>query len=594
MRRALPFLLFLALISPILSSAQNLIERENSALFKIEKSGKIFSLNHPDLLTQELKEFFHLDGFELNLLHKKTSPAGTQHLLYSIGFKSIQINDFTLKLNFNAAHQLVHYFLPPAFYQLVQSTERPTQFSEVNPTAHDGLREIRTSKKWCWKNRKWVPTVYIEGIDSNGEHIAILESENGVVSRQQLSVNHHSTEIDTTIKGYVFLPDPLTPTGQIYGGSWSDNNDQNTTNLTQARSLVESQGFFENDTFYLSNPYVQIHEHSFPIEPLVTSLNGNFNFTRDTTGFEQFMIVYHISHFAQYVENLGYLEVDYSIQADPHALNGSDNSSFSFFTSPPVLNFGTGGVDDAEDADVIIHEYGHALSHGLAPGTNSGLERRAIDEAFGDYLAASHSKLFTVFNVDDVFNWDGHNEFWDGRTVATNDLYPTDLEGDIYLDADIWSAAMMAIQNAIGRENTDQLLFQSMYNYSANMSMSQAAVLLIEAEDLLFSGTYKNTICQILNQRGLLNNCQLVSTGNERVPTEKGPPKAFWNAHNQIEITSAQTMRSIAFISPVGTQLNSFQVSGKKLNLPAPNELRWMIISGTYADETPFQIKVVR
>lgn len=592
MPKTTPSILLFSFVLSFFGTAQPIVERDSTALFQTHYSSKKYTVNDVEVLTQELEEFLQLDEFELILLHKKSSPVGTQHFLYSIGFKTIEIDQFAIKFNFNKEHQLVHFFLPQGFHSLVKSTNLPTQFSEVYPSNKHNLKEVRSSKKWSWIEQKLVPTVVIEGINTSGEHMAITESINGIIRQQQLSVNHHATETDTTIQGFAFLPDPITPTGESYGGMYSDNNDENNLQLTNARSPVESVGTFENDTFYLRNPYVQIHEHSFPIEPLVTSLNGQFDFTRDSTGFEQFMIVYHISNFAQYVENLGYLEVNYSIQADPHALNGSDNSSFSFFTFPPVLNFGIGGVDDAEDADVIIHEYGHALSYGITPGTNSGVERSAMDEAFGDYLAASHSKQFTAFDVDLVFNWDGHNEFWGGRSVATNDFYPTDLEGDIYLDADIWSAALMAIQNAIGRENTDRILFQSMYNYASNMSMSQAAALLIEADDLLFSGTYKNTICQILSQRGLLNNCELVSTGNEASENVTHPPKAFWNAHNEVVIKSAKNMRSITFISPVGTEIQSYVITGKEARLPAPKKLRWMIISGTYADETPFQIKV--
>ncbi|MEZ4916786.1 MAG: hypothetical protein R2836_07345 [Chitinophagales bacterium] len=54
------------------------------------------------------------------------------------------------------------------------------------------------------------------------------------------------------------------------------------------------------------------------------------------------------------------------ISVDTHGNNGADNSFFSPAT-PLRLIFGEGGVDDAEDADVIIHEYGHAISHFAAP-----------------------------------------------------------------------------------------------------------------------------------------------------------------------------------------------------------------------------------
>ena len=49
---------------------------------------------------------------------------------------------------------------------------------------------------------------------------------------------------------------------------------------------------------------------------------------------------------------------------DPSGANEADNSYYTAGT----LNFGEGGVDDAEDADIIIHEYGHASRISKFPG----------------------------------------------------------------------------------------------------------------------------------------------------------------------------------------------------------------------------------
>ena len=49
------------------------------------------------------------------------------------------------------------------------------------------------------------------------------------------------------------------------------------------------------------------------------------------------------------------------------------------------LRFGKGGVDDAEDAEVILHEYGHAIH--FSQNFGFGGEGGAISEGFGDYWA---------------------------------------------------------------------------------------------------------------------------------------------------------------------------------------------------------------
>ena len=64
-----------------------------------------------------------------------------------------------------------------------------------------------------------------------------------------------------------------------------------------------------------------------------------------------------------------------------------DNSDYSPVTK--ALRFGTGGVDDAEDAEIILHEYGHAIQDNQVPGFGASNECGAMGEGFGDYLAGS-------------------------------------------------------------------------------------------------------------------------------------------------------------------------------------------------------------
>ena len=70
---------------------------------------------------------------------------------------------------------------------------------------------------------------------------------------------------------------------------------------------------------------------------------------------------------------------------------GVDNS---FATDHPKdeLRFGKGGVDDAEDAEVILHEYGHAI-HFSQSFSFAREEAGAISEGFGDYWAADVSDI---------------------------------------------------------------------------------------------------------------------------------------------------------------------------------------------------------
>jgi hypothetical protein len=151
------------------------------------------------------------------------------------------------------------------------------------------------------------------------------------------------------------------------------------------------------------------------------------------------------------------------------------------------LYFGTGGVPDAEDADVIIHEYTHYLNFYLAPNTINGNERLAVEEANCDFMACMHSKAVSNFNWRRIFNWDGFNEFWSGRDGNSANTYPKDLSTDFYRTSLIWSSMLNDISEDIGRDVLTRLLLQSVYSYANNLSMQQAINLLVQADSLLYN-----------------------------------------------------------------------------------------------------------
>ncbi len=354
---------------------------------------------------------------------------------------------------------------------------------------------------------KLIPASRIELWDKKGSFFElIINAEHKIVYERDMNNYFNNNRIhivDTPAMARVFNPDPLTTAGVTYGTPYEDASDADISQLNMQRQQVTIDVAFENDTFKLESPYCFITEHSIPDIPPVTSLNPDFQFTRSQDGFEDVNAFYHINVYHDYVQQLGFDNiVDYPIWVDTHAMGGADNSNFSAAGTPPRLSFGEGGVDDAEDADVVIHEYGHAISHSAAPGTNSGTERTALDEAIGDYFAASYSKSINPFNWENMFSWDGHNEFWNGRVVESNKNYPEDLQNNLYKDAEIWSSTMMQIMDNIGREKTDEILIEAMYSFSTNMTMSDAACLVIQADQTLNDGEFAIPISWWMSQRG--------------------------------------------------------------------------------------------
>ena len=72
--------------------------------------------------------------------------------------------------------------------------------------------------------------------------------------------------------------------------------------------------------------------------------------------------------------------------------SGALDNSFATDHPKNELRFGKGGVDDAEDAEVILHEYGHAI-HFSQNFSFASEEAGAISEGFGDYWAVTVSDV---------------------------------------------------------------------------------------------------------------------------------------------------------------------------------------------------------
>ncbi len=316
-------------------------------------------------------------------------------------------------------------------------------------------------------------------------------------------------EEDTIGRAKVFLPDPITQAEALYENPYIDNNDANSEALNQWLTEVDIPLTWDSllSRWVLKSEACVIEDVSAPFVPVPNSFSGEFFFERGDPGFEAVNAYYHINEMQTYLQSLGFTNlVNYSISVDPNGLNDSDQSVF--YTSGPRIEFGRGGVDDAEDADVIVHEYGHAISHSCAPGTNVGGQRQAIDEGFGDYLAVSYSLQFSDYKAYEVFNWDGHNEYWSGRFADVQRTYPSELTDNIYGDGEMWASSLMEIQEKLGRTATDQILFNSMYSYVRNMDLQAAALLFMQADSALNDGVNSEAIRLVFCARGFLPGCE--------------------------------------------------------------------------------------
>jgi len=329
--------------------------------------------------------------------------------------------------------------------------------------------------------------------------------------------------------GLVFDPDPITTAGVEYGAPYVDADDADVGVLNAERIEVTLPDItLGTDGLYrLQGPFVRIdnnngiggcsQEGGCPLPPAEADPNA-FRYTRADDRFEAVMAYYHVDANQRYVQTL---DVGRDIQAvpvrvNPHGLGAADDSKY--YPTLNALAFGDGGIDDAEDADVILHEYGHALLQGSAPGLLDGAEGSALHEGWADYWAASYSRgLIETGKVPDrdwrkVFTWDG-NEFWPGRVLNRQGHYPDDSgcadgscsNSEFYTDGLLWATTLMEIYDGVGREVIDRLNLASHGYLSPPTSFADAGEALIQADLDLYGGQHLGVLVARLGERGYVD-----------------------------------------------------------------------------------------
>jgi hypothetical protein len=219
--------------------------------------------------------------------------------------------------------------------------------------------------------------------------------------------------------------------------------------------------------------------------------------------------------------------------------DSSDQSRFS--PSADALYFGEGGVPDAEDADIMVHEYGHAIQFAQNPNwgcmSGSQCEMRAMGEGFSDYLAAVVHAGYGNPPYQDahaacVGEWDSTAYRNQSpplvyppclRRVDGNKAYPTDLVGEIYNDGQIWSAALWDLRTAIGGNVATQIILEHHFSLFRGTTMPQAALEMIAVDADLFGGFNEIPLRRVFCARGILDGpeCVLPTNPTLIVPASK-------------------------------------------------------------------------
>jgi len=310
--------------------------------------------------------------------------------------------------------------------------------------------------------------------------------------------------------GTVFADNPVQELGNE---SLTDQNDSNAAVPANAYHDVTLTNL--NGSGYLCGDYACVRTST---GNLAFSPTNTFHYTRHDDEFEQVMAYYWITEAQKYVHSLGFGEpgglppVDNVSQ--PVRINqyGADNS---FTTDHPTneIRYGKGGVDDAEDAEVILHEYGHALHQGQ--GFQFASEQAgAISEGFADYWAVTVTDV-----VARAHGWAENEPLpcvadWDStsytstvphclRRIDGNKHYPQDLDGEVHDDGEIWSRALWDIRQSLGHVKADTLILEGSMNFPGT-DMPDLAQRTVDAAQSLYGKSAANAVRTAFQNRGIL------------------------------------------------------------------------------------------
>ena len=345
----------------------------------------------------------------------------------------------------------------------------PNKAGTPTPTATQGAAQLAVvggaNARLVWN---------VTSRSGEGVTRSLVDAKSGVVVDSKVI----SDNVDG--KGSVFDPNPVVT---LKNEDLTDQNDQNQDALFLAQKNVILRNL--DGSGKLNGKYVNIAEAK---GGLASSKTNTFVFQRHSDKFEQVEAYYQVNQTQEYIHSIGFTDVNSESQDFSINTFTGDNSFYD--PSTDVITMGEGGVDDAEDAEVIWHEYGHAIQDDVVPGFGESEQAGAIGEGFGDYWAVQQSiPVSKGYDIPCVMDWDS-TSYTDGpkHCLRRTDTGKTtdDIDGEVHDDGEIWSNALWDIQKALGRTKANKVILQGTFFYAPDTSFADAARVTVQSARLLY------------------------------------------------------------------------------------------------------------
>jgi Zn-dependent metalloprotease len=362
--------------------------------------------------------------------------------------------------------------------------------------------------------------------DPLGDWLVVVRADNGDVVLQ--------TNLTPKDSGQVFDPNPV-----VTGGPQSVSNCDTAGN----ESVVDNQYItrtllgINSGQNKLKGQYVDLTAPGivggYKSAGQASSASHTFTYDCNDDRFEEVMVYYHIDTTQRKLQALGFTGTS-AILDEPipaHAHYYADCNAF-YSTVDTGLHYGdcaTGGsfvTDTAEDADVIIHEYGHAIQDDQVPGWAFGApttvqQARGMGEGFGDFLAASMTGSPCIgdwvnFGLNSCAGSPGLRYLQNTKTYPADfNACPNNPDGskEEHCTGEIWGGALWDFVEALGGDQDAidlalRIVIDSQFYLDPQATFDDGVCAIFAADNDLYGGTHGTTIANVFSNRGI--NCSSV------------------------------------------------------------------------------------
>jgi Zn-dependent metalloprotease len=343
--------------------------------------------------------------------------------------------------------------------------------------------------------------------------------------------------------GQVFEPNPPTSSGGAIPPPTDCDSAANEALLAGEYATVALQGIAPTQN-RLIGEYVDVTAPGlgpgYKPPGLANEPSHEWVYSCDDDRFEEVMAYYHIDSVQRNIQALGFSGtaaiLDEAVPVFPHFYSGCNAfydpvSRGIFFGDSDATSCSPFHADAAEDADVIVHEYGHALQDNQIPGYAYGPfpeagQALSMGEGFADFLAAATfgdpcmSEWFTVNRTAcdggaaPGLRWLDNANVYPADYLACPNINANGLPGDgaeteePHCGGLLWGGALWDVVQALGedqaaRDLTLRLVLTAHFFLDPLATFDEAAAAVCAADEVLYAGAHVATISAAFAARGI-------------------------------------------------------------------------------------------